>query len=190
MKIQTINVSRSTGNTDGSFGSRTLGLVGELAEGDSLDNCIDVLQALVDYKLGLTSVNPVEAKTSKSSTDEGKTFENTAKEEKTSDEKAAEKKAIAAAKKKKATTTKKVKNTAVPYNRELNAHKDEFAAALLAIDENWKASKRGQKSAKETSLAVAGMDMFTSKEDKTIVASFMEALETEYKKHYEANKDV
>jgi hypothetical protein len=58
------------------------------------------------------------------------------------------------------------------------------------VDSNWKAAKRGLKSAKETSVDVAGLDMFTSKEDKTVLPSFLEAVETAYKKHYETNKDI
>jgi len=198
MKVVGMTVGRTKGMPNGEFGSRTLNLTVEMDSKDGLDESIDSMLGYIDYKLGDSDVNPLAKKNSKSSTSEGKPFTNEkpatpaeeAPAEMTAAEKAEEKKAKAAEKRKAAAAAKKAKNKAVPYNRELNAHKDEFAAALTTIAENWKAAKRGLKSAKETSVEVAGLDMFTSKEDKTILPSFMEALEKSFKKHYEANKDI
>ncbi len=88
--------------------------------------------------------------------------------------------------KKKVVKKKVVKKSAcVPYDREQQAHKDDFAAILNEKCDGWKAVKGGTKLAKEASLALNGVEMFGPDgnvlgdfEDK-VYALLAPALETE-----------
>jgi len=61
--------------------------------------------------------------------------------------------------KKKVTTKKPKKSACVPYDREQQAHKDDFAIILNDRCEGWKTAE-GKKQAKATSVALSGVEMF------------------------------
>jgi hypothetical protein len=88
MRTTGITVARTL--SDGNYGSNSISVSVELNETDKLGESVDKVKAFIDSKLGLDV--PAPPLNSKSSTDEGKEFVNSAKPEKTSEEKAEEKK--------------------------------------------------------------------------------------------------
>lgn len=183
MKVTNITVGRTI--SDGDFGSKKLEISGELGPKENeFEVAFEMMKDIVKFlESGAIPEVVKEIAPSKKSakTEEPTKVGRMSKEEKVEAKTEAKPKAKAAKKVAKK-TTKKVKNTSVPYNRDLSVHKAEFANIMTSVDQNWKA--QGKKAAVKTSKDMEGTDMFVSNTDDTVLESFKEQAEALYLKNF------
>lgn len=176
MKITNFTVGRTL--SDGDYGSKKLEVSVELMEGEKAFDEIQIAQMTVE-KMVRGEFPKEEASVVPEA--EPKPAGRKKKEELVEATKEAKPKAKAAKKVAKK-TVKKVKNTSVPYNRDIANHKGFFSKVMDVIDPKWKA--QGKKAAVATSKKMEGEDMFVSKTDDTVLESFKEDAEKWYLKTF------
>lgn len=174
MKITNFTVGRVL--SDGNYGSKKLEVTVEITNHKETENEIKYARAYVETILNNGEIPEVEV------VEEEKPKNKLVRKSK---EQLEEAKAEAEPKKKAAKKTakkavKKSKSKAVPYNRDLDAHKSYFKRVLNEIDDTWKI--RAKKAGIETSRKMEGEDMFPSLKDDTILDSFKEQAEKVYLK--------